>query len=273
MNHIVEANGAKIPQLGLGTWELKGDVCVRIVAEALRLGYRHVDTAEMYGNEEAVGEGVRQSGVKRGDVFVTTKIWHTHLLPSALLQATKESLAKLKFDYVDLLLLHWPNTDVPLAETIGALNEAKDKGLAKHIGVANFTVDLIRQAVGFSQAKLVNDQVEMHPYLDQSKIVAECKRQGMAVTAYSPIVKGEAAEDKALQKIGKAHKKSAAQVSLRFLVQQGIVIIPRTSKVERLSENAAIFDFELSEAEMKEIHGLANPKGRRINPSWSPNWD
>jgi diketogulonate reductase-like aldo/keto reductase len=270
---FVEANGARIPQIGLGTWELRGDVCVRMVAEALRLGYRHIDTAEMYGNEEAVGEGIRQSGIARSETFVTTKVWHTHLERASLLRALKESLSKLKLDYADLYLIHWSNPSVPLAETIGALNEAKKQGLTKYIGVANFTVALVQQAAKLSKAKLVNDQIEMHPYLDQSKVVAECKRQGMSVTAYSPIVKGAATKDETLQKIGAAHGKSAAQVSLRFLVQQGIVVIPRTSKPERLSENAAIFDFQLSDAEMKAIRGLADPNGRRIKPSWSPEWD
>jgi diketogulonate reductase-like aldo/keto reductase len=270
---FIEANGARIPQLGFGTWELRGDVCAKMVAEALKLGYRHIDTAEMYGNEEAVGEGIRAARVAREQIFVTTKVWFTHLERKPLLQAAKESLSKLKLDYADLYLIHWPNKEVPIEETIGALNEAKDIGLTKNIGVANFTVDLVRQAAELSKAKLVNNQIEMHPYLDQSKVVAECKRQGMLVTAYSPIVKGAAAQDKTLQKLGAAHKKSAAQVSLRFLVQQGIIVIPRTSKPERLWENAAIFDFELSNAEMKAIRALANPNGRRINPSWAPAWD
>jgi diketogulonate reductase-like aldo/keto reductase len=270
---FVEANGARIPQIGLGTWELRDDVCVKMVAEALRRGYRHVDTAEMYGNEEAVGEGLRASGIARGEIFVTTKVWHTHLERAALLQAAKESLSKLKLDHVDLYLIHWPNAAVPLEETIAALNEAKEQGLAKHIGVANFTVALVQEAAKLSKAKLVNNQVEMHVYLDQSKVVAGCRRQGLSVTAYSPIVKGAATKDETLQKIGAAHQKSAAQVSLRYLVQQGIIVIPRTSKPERLSENAAIFDFELSDAEMKAIGALADPNGRRIKPSWSPDWD
>ncbi len=270
---LIEANGARIPQLGLGTWELRGDTCAHLVSEALRLGYRHVDTAEMYGNEEAVGEGVRRSGIPRGEVFVTTKVWYAHLERAALLAAAKESLSKLKLDYVDLYLIHWPNAAVPLAESIAALNEVKEQGLAKHIGVANFTVALVREAAKLSKAKLVNNKIEMHVYLDQSKVVAECKKQGLSVTAYSPIVKGAAVQDETLQKIGAAHKKSAAQVSLRFLVQQGIIVIPRTSKPERLQENAAIFDFELSAAEMKAIRALADPNGRRISPSWAPAWD
>ncbi|HVT56124.1 MAG TPA: aldo/keto reductase, partial [Xanthobacteraceae bacterium] len=148
-----------------------------------------------------------------------------------------------------------------------------EQGLAKHIGVANFTAALLREAAKLSKAKLVNNQIEMHVYLDQSKVIAECEKQGMSVTAYSPIVKGAASKDETLQKIGARHKKSAAQISLRYLVQQGIIAIPRTSKPERLSENAAIFDFELSDAEMQAIRALADPNGRRINPSWAPDWD
>jgi 2,5-diketo-D-gluconate reductase B len=270
---FVEANGAKIPQLGLGTWELRGAACARLVEQALRLGYRHLDTAQIYENEAAVGDGLRASGVARGEVFVTTKVWWSHFAAGALERSVEESLKRLKLEAVDLLLLHWPNSSVPLEETIGALNHAKERGLTHHIGVSNFTVVLVEQAVKFSKAKLVTDQVECHPYLDQSKVIAACKRHGLAVTAYSPIAKGAATRDKTLAKIGRTHKKSAAQVCLRYLVQQGIVVIPRTSKLERLSENAEIFDFELSAAETAAIRELANPKGRTISPSWAPAWD
>jgi 2,5-diketo-D-gluconate reductase B len=269
----VEANGAKIPQLGLGTWELRGAACARIVEQALRLGYRHIDTAQIYENETAVGEGLRAAGVARDDVFITTKVWWSRFAAGDLERSVEESVKRLKLDAVDLLLLHWPNSSVPLEETIGALNHAKERGLARHIGVSNFTVALVEQAVKFSRAKLVTDQVECHPYLDQSKVIAACKRHGLALTAYSPIAKGAAPHDKTLAKIGRTHKKTAAQVSLRYLVQQGIVVIPRTSRVERLSENSEIFDFELSAAEMAAIRALAHPKGRGISPSWSPAWD
>lgn len=270
---VVEANGARIPQLGLGTWELRGGLCARIVEQALRLGYRHIDTAEMYDNEREVGEGLRASRLPREALFVTTKIWWTHFDAGALRRATQESLRRLKLDHVDLLLLHWPNPSVPLAETIGALNEMRQRGMARHIGVANFTAELIEAAVKLSAVPLVTDQVEVHPYLDQSKVIAACRHYGLAVTAYSPIAKGSAVRDATLRAIGAAHDKSAAQVSLRYLVQQGIVVIPRTSKIERLSENAAIFDFELTEPEMRAIHALAEPDGRRVDPSWAPDWD
>ncbi len=267
------ANGANIPLLGLGTWDIRGDVCKRIVEQALRLGYRHVDTAQAYENEREVGEGVRNSGVPRDQIHVTTKVWWTQLSPADFLRSTRESLAKLKLDYVDLLLIHWPNPSVPLDQTIAALCKAKRDGMTKHVGISNFPTALIDQAVQYSTEPIATNQVEMHPYLDQSKVLAACKANGIAVTAYSPIVRGKAGDDPVLAKIGRAHKKSVAQVCLRFLVQQGVVVIPRTSKVERLSENSEIFDFELSPAEMAEIRSLSRPDGRMISPSWAPNWD
>ena len=267
------ANGANIPLLGLGTWDIRGDVCKRIVQQALRLGYRHVDTAQAYENEREVGEGIRNSGVPRDQIHVTTKVWWTQLAPADLLRSTRESLAKLKLDYVDLLLIHWPNSSVPLDQSIAALCKAKRDGMAKHVGVSNFTTQLIDQATQYSTEPLATNQVELHPYLDQSKVIAACKEKGMSVTAYSPIVRGKAGDDPVLTKIGNAHKKSVAQVCLRFLVQQGFVAIPRTSKVERLSENSDVFDFELTPAEMSEIHGLTKPDGRMVSPSWAPDWD
>ena len=246
-----------------------------MVDQALRLGYRHVDTAEMYGNESEVGEGLRASGVKRSEVFVTTKVWPANFAPRDLEKSAKQSLAKLRLSEVDLLLLHWPNPNIPLADTLGALCKVKQAGLARHIGVSNFTVALINEAVRLSSEPLVCDQIEVHPFLDQSKVIAACRAHGMAVVAYSPIARGGAKNDKVLDRIGKLHGKTAAQVCLRYLVQQGIVVIPRTSKVERLTENFAIFDFELSPAEMTEIAGLARRDGRVVDYSYSgsPNWD
>jgi 2,5-diketo-D-gluconate reductase B len=269
----VPANGANIPLLGLGTWDIRGAVCRRIVEQAIRLGYRHVDTAAAYENEREVGEGLKNSEVPREQIFVTTKVWYTHLTPADLLRSARESLAKLKLDYVDLLLIHWPNDSVPLDQTIAALCKAKRDGMTKHIGVSNFTTALIDQAVQFSTEPIATNQVELHPFLDQSKVIEACKANGIAVTAYLPIARGKGAGDPVLEKIGRAHRKSEAQICLRYLVQQGIVAIPRTSKVERLSENAEIFDFELSPAEIAEIQGLAKSAGRMVSPSWAPAWD
>ena len=271
----VEAKGASIPLIGLGTWDLRGRACARVVEQALRLGYRHIDTAEMYDNEREVGEGLHASGVKRNAVFVTTKIWPSHFAPRELERAARDCLVRLRLSEVDLLLLHWPNPQIPLAETLGALGKVKRDGLARHIGVSNFTVALIEQATALSSEPLVCNQIECHPYLDQSKVIAACREHGMAVVAYSPIARGNVRNDEVLRRIGATHKKTAAQICLRYLVQQSIVVIPRTSKVERLSENAAIFDFTLSAGEMAEIAALAGRDGRIVNFAFSgdPQWD
>src|SRR5882757_1340805 len=192
---FVEANGAKIPLIGLGTWELRGRTCARLVEQALRLGYRHIDTAQVYENEREVGDGLRASGVRRDEVFITTKVWTSHFAPHDLERSTKESLTRLRVSEVDLLLLHWPNPRIPLSETLGALCKVKQEGLARHIGVSNFTVELIAEAVASSSEPLVCNQFELHPFLDQTKVVAASRAEGMAVTAYSPIARGGAKSD------------------------------------------------------------------------------
>src|SRR6201992_462576 len=216
---FVEANGAKIPSIGLGTWELRGRTCARIVEQAVKLGYRHFDTAQIYENEREVGEGIRASGIKRDEMFVTTKVWTTHFAPNELERSAKESLVKLRMPYVDLLLLHWPNPHVPLSETLGALARVKQASRAKHIGVYNFTVALIEEAVAACPEPLVCNQVEYHPYLEQDKVLCVCASRGWAVVAYSPIAKGRIKSDETLASIGKVHGKTAAQVCLRWLIQ------------------------------------------------------
>ena len=273
--HHIQANGASIPLIGLGTWELRGRSCARLVDAALQLGYRHIDTAEMYDNEREVGEGLRASGIARDDVFVTTKIWPSHFTQRELERAAKASLARLRLGEVDLLLLHWPNPQVSLSETLAALCTVKRMGLARHIGVSNFTVPMVEEAVKLASEPIVCNQIEVHPFLDQSKLIAACRRLGIAIVAYSPIARGGAKNDKVLARIGKTHGKSAAQVSLRFLVQRSIAVIPRTSRIERLAENLAIFDFELSAAQIAEIDALASRDGRIVDYAYSgsPQWD
>ena len=253
---VIEANGASIPTIGLGTWELRGRVCARIVEQALRLGYRHLDTAQMYDNERDVGDGLRMSGVPRSEVFLTTKIWPTHFAPPDLERSARESVARLRVHNVDLLLLHWPSTRVPLAETLGALAKVKREGLARQIGVSNFDVPLLQEAVRLCPERLVCNQIHYHPYLDQSALRRACSELGLAVVAYSPIAKGNVRGDEVLTEIGMRYKKTAAQVALRWLVQQGVSAIPRTSRIERLSENFAIFDFELTPGEMSQIFAI-----------------
>ena len=271
--NFIEANGARIPAIGLGTWELRGRTCARLVEQALRLGYRHIDTAQAYENEREVGDGLRASGVKRDEIFLTTKIWTTHFAAKDLERSAKESLARLRLTEIDLLLLHWPSSQVPLAETLGALARIRQQGLARHIGVSNFTVALIEDAVASCSEPLVCDQVEYHPYLDQTKVKEACARYGMALVAYSPVARGRIKSDSALQQIGERHRKTAAQICLRWLVQQGVAAIPRTSKLERLSENIEIFDFELSDEEMQQVSALGSAAGRLTDFGFAPKWD
>jgi diketogulonate reductase-like aldo/keto reductase len=271
--HFVEAHGAKIPAIGLGTWELSGHSCSRVVEQALRLGYRHIDTAQIYNNERDVGEGIRNSHIRRDQLFIATKVWTTHFAPNDLIRSTKDSLVKLRLSEVDLLLLHWPNPHVPLSETLGALAHARELGMARHIGVSNFTVALLAEAVAVSPAPLVCNQVEYHPFLDQHKVLAACAVHGMALVAYSPIAKGNAKKSEVLTAIGTAHGKSAAQVSLRWLIQQNVAAIPRSSRIERLAQNIDVFDFRLSDDEMQRIFALGSPKGRLTSTATAPEWD
>jgi diketogulonate reductase-like aldo/keto reductase len=274
---VVEANGARIPAIGFGTLTLKDAGCVEAVKAAIGLGYRHIDTAERYGNEAEVGEGLHQglaaAGVKREDVFVTTKVYHDKLAAADFARSFDESLRKLRLPWVDLLLIHWPNPKIALSETIPALCNAKRDGRAKNIGVANFTTALVDEAVRLATEPLVTNQIEVHPFLDQSKVLAACKKHGISVTAYCPLARGKVPGNETLERIGKAHGKSAAQVSLRWLLQQGLIVIPRTAKPDHMSANLAVEDFTLGEAEMAEIGKLKRPDGRVVNPPHAPQWD
>jgi diketogulonate reductase-like aldo/keto reductase len=273
--HRVAANGASIPALGLGTWTLKGEACAEIVDHALKTGYRHLDTAAMYGNEDAVGAGLRASGIARDDVFVTTKVWWTNLAAKDLRKSAEESLKLLDLDQVDLLLIHWPNDSIPLGESIAALNRVKSDGLARHIGVSNFTTRHLADALRLSEAPLVANQVENHPYLDQSKVYRACRDAGMAMVSYCPLYRGGSLfEEPAVREAAERHGKTPGQIVLRWHVQQdGVVAIPRTTKKERLEENFAIFDFALSDEEMAAVSALAGKGARLCDYDFSPKWD
>jgi len=271
----VSAHGAKIPALGFGTWPMKGEECARVVSDALKLGYRHVDTAQGYSNEKEVGDGMADAGVARDRIFITTKIHPEQQGEGALQASLEESLRKLRVDQVDLTLIHWPNPKIPVAEAMKALSDAKRRGLTRHIGLSNFTVALLDEAVKAATEPLVTEQIEYHPYIDQSKMLAALGRHGMAVTAYCPLALGRVIGDPVIEAIGKTHHKTVAQVALRWLIQQGNVIaIPKSSKVERLRENMAVFDFVLSDEEMTAMNGLKKRGLRLINePGWVPKWD
>jgi 2,5-diketo-D-gluconate reductase B len=272
LTRAVTAKGFDIPIVGLGTWMLRGRECARLVEQAIRLGYRHIDTAQMYDNEREVGEGVRNSG-NRAEVIVTTKVQPTLLAPPDLERSVKESLARLRLDHIDLLLIHWPNPRVPLVETLGAMAKMKRQGYARAIGVSNFTLAMLDEANRVSPEPVVCNQIECHPFLDQRKIIEACRRHEMAVIAYSPIARGGARSNDVLARIGKAYGKTAAQVCLRYLVQQEIAVIPRTSKLQRLEENFALFDFALTDQEMDEIRALSKRNDRLVDWTWSPKWD
>ena len=270
---VIESHGARIPILGFGTMTLKEDQCVQLVEASLKLGYRHLDTAQMYGNEREVGSGMRGSGLKREDIFLTTKVWFTQLASGDFERSVDESLERLGLPWVDLLMIHWPNAQVPLSESIAALCKMKKAGLTKHIGVANFNIAMIEEAVKLASQPIAVLQIETHPYLGQSKVIAAARRYGMAVVGYCPLARGKVPAEAVLQRIGKAHGKTPAQVALRFLEQQQIIPIPRTSKRERLAENLGSLDLKLSEAEMAEIAKLQRPNSRIVSPPQAPQWD
>ena len=273
--HRIKANGADIPAIGMGTWTLKGDQCAELVAAAIDVGYRHIDTAAMYANEDAVGRGIAGSGIARDDIFVTTKVWWTDIAPGDLERSAEQSLARLGLDHVDLLLIHWPNPRIPVADSIGALNRVRERGLARNIGVSNFTTALLDEALRASDAPLVADQVEYHPMLNQDKVHAACRKAGMAMVSYCPLYRGGALFDRP-EIVGPARRlgKAPAQIVLRWHVQQdGVVAIPRTTRRERLAENLAVFDFELDAAEMDAISALSSANSRICDFEFSPRWD
>src|SRR3954462_10807523 len=250
---IVEAHGARIPIVGFGSMRLKEDAGREAIASAIRVGYRHIDTAAFYGNEKEVGDAIKASGVKRGEIFLTTKVRDNNLKADDFARSLENSLRLLDVPQVDLLLIHWPNPNVPAAESIGALNKAKRDGLTRHIGVCNYTVALLDEAWGVTKELLVTNQIEVHPFLDQTKVIAASRRHGMSITAYCPIARGRVPGNPVLERVGAAHGKTASQVSLRWLTQQGIIVIPGSGKPERQKENYNVLDFSLTSAEMDEI--------------------
>jgi diketogulonate reductase-like aldo/keto reductase len=270
----VEAKGVRIPQIGFGTWELRGGECARMVQEALRIGYRHLDTAQVYENEAEVGEGLKAVGLPRDEVFVTTKLALRLTEPKDFERAAKDSLTRLKLSEVDLLLLHWPPLPpLDFDETMENFVRLRSLGLTRNLGVSNFTVSQLEQLARISREPVICNQIEVHPFLDQTKVLAACRRHGIAGVAYSPIARGRTMGNDVLERIGRKHGKSSAQVSLRWLIQQDLVVIPRTSSPDRAQEDFEVFDFELEQDEMLAITRLARPDGRIVNPAWAPAWD
>jgi 2,5-diketo-D-gluconate reductase B len=260
-----------VPRVGIGTWQVAGPDATEAVADALDTGYRHVDTARMYGNEREVGEGLAASGVPREDVWLTTKVWHDDATAAGVRSSAEGSLRDLRTDYVDLLLLHWPNPDVPIGETIGALSALRDEGKARQIGVSNFPTALVEEAL--RHGPVFCNQVEYHPYLAQPELLAQAREHDLLLTAYSPFAHGRLLGDPVLREIGAAHGKSPGQVALRWLLDQPqVVAVPKASSHDRRAENLDVFDFELSDDERDEIAVLDHGR-RTADPPWSPAWD
>ncbi|WP_340098411.1 aldo/keto reductase [Salinibaculum salinum] len=253
----VSAGDAEIPALGVGTFELSGVECRRTVETALELGYRHVDTAEYYDNETAVGAGIERAPVDRDEVFLTTKVWRSNLAAEDVRPAVEASLDRLGVDYVDLLLIHWPHPRVPVSETLSVMEDLCDDGLVNHLGVSNFTRSQLTEAIDIADVPLVTDQVLYHPLTDQRALQQFCVDANVALTAYSPLARGAVVGREELSQIGQRYEKTAAQVAIRWLVQQEqVMAIPRSTSRDHLAQNLAVFDFELTDEEMTRIHEL-----------------
>lgn len=265
-------NGDKVPGLGFGTWQLKDAECRNAIETALDAGYRHIDTAQAYENENEVGETLATSGIPREEIFLTTKVWHEQLTEVGVKKSFQESLKKLKVEYVDLLLIHWDNEDVPMQQTISAMNDLEVEGTVKHIGVSNFTVPKLEEAAKASSSPLFANQIEYHPFLTQDPIRSWCLEQGVLVTAYCPIARGKVMEEPVLKEIGEAHGKSPVQVTLRWMLQQPkLLAIPKSADPDHIRANIDIFDFTLSPGEMDRIFDLERGE-RLIDPSFAPDW-
>ena len=266
-NLVFPGEAGSMPALGFGTSPMTGGLSADTVAAALKAGYRHIDTARKYGTERAVGEAIRVSGVPRNDIFLTTKVSHENLRASDFAKSVDESLAALKVDYVDLLLIHWPNPEIALSETMPALAKVKRRGLARHIGIANFNVALLEQAIKLCPEPLAALQAEYHPYLDQSKLLAAVRRHGLVFIAYCPLGRGRLFGDPVLAEIAGKRGRSVAQIALRWLLQQDVAAIPFSSKPQRIADNFNVFDFTLTDDEMKRIAALKRSDGRVANPA------
>jgi 2,5-diketo-D-gluconate reductase B len=268
------AHGATLPAIGYGTMELPQRPA-ELVAFAIKAGYRAIDTARKYGTEERVGEGIRASGIARNELFVTTKVTEENAREADFLKSAETSLKALGLDYVDLLLVHGPQPKVPFAETLGALAKAKRSGMARHIGVSNFTIAMVDEAVRICPEPLVTNQIEYHAYLPQDRMIAALARHGMILTAYCPVARGELLTDPVIVEVAKAHNKTPAQIALRWLIQQPMVAaVPRALEEAHIKDNLDVFDFTLSGDEMKRISALRSRNLRIANPPQrAPKWD
>ncbi len=265
-----------MPAVGYGTMLFpEPEHAVDLIVHAIESGYRHIDTARKYGSEQWVGEAIRASGINRDELFVTTKVTEEDAHAADFARSVDTSLETLGLDHVDLLLIHWPQPRVPLEETLGALAKAKRDGLARHIGVSNFTIALLDEAVKVCPEPLVTNQIEYHAYIRQDRLIAACKRHELLVTCHVPLARGTLLDDPVIVAVAAAHGKTAAQVALRWLVQQpDIAVVPRALSFTEIEENIGLFDFTLSDDEMEQIGTLRDKNRRLVDPEVRrPVWD
>ena len=269
----LKTQGINLPRLGLGTFRMQGDVCRAAVESALGLGYRHIDTAEMYGNEEAIGAAIAGSGIARKDLHVTTKVWHENLAPDAIRRAFDASLKKLRLDHVDLYLVHWPSRKMNLPEIFETLLKLRQDGRTRAIGVANFNLALLKTVVEEIQAPIACNQIEYHVMLDQTPVRRYLASKSIPLVAYCPLAQGKVASDPTLLTIGRKHGASAAQVALKWLLDQdGVAAIPKASRPESQQANLDALHVGLDDEDLKAIALL--PKDRRcVSPGFAPAWD
>lgn len=267
MKNLKFKNGNIVPALGFGTWKLSGQTALEATKKALEIGYRHVDTADKYENHKEVGQALKASGINRKEIFLTTKVWYSELEPSSLRKSVQRFLEELQTDYIDLLLIHWPNKAVSVEETLREMNQLKAKGIIKNIGVSNFTVNHLKDCLK-TGIEVVNNQVELHPTFAQSQLHQFCEENGIILTAYSPLGRGADLELPVLVEIAAKYNKTVPQVILNWIVSRGIIAIPKATSEAHIRENFEALDFEMSEEDMEDIDSL-DKNERLIKPEWN----
>jgi len=266
MKNFIFKNNKEIPSLGLGTWKLLGDECIKAVKHATGIGYKHIDTADMYKNHKEVGKGIKESGIKCEDLFVTSKIWSDNYVKEDIRPTCERMLNEIGLEYFDLLLMHWPDKSKPLEETLKALNEIKEEGLIRSIGVSNFTINHIKDALA-TGVEFVTNQVEFHPSLNQKELKEFCEDNKILITAYSPLARGADLELDAIKNLAEKYKKTPAQIVINWSIANGMITIPKSASLARIEENLAALDFELAKKDIALIDGL-NTDNRVSNPDF-----
>lgn len=261
-------SGHEIPILGLGTWQLKGETCKQAIKTAIELGYTHIDTAWIYDNQSEIGEALKEMNIEREKYFITSKVWMEDLSYENVIAECAETLHDLQLEYLDMYLIHWPNNKFPVKDTLRAFKDLVDQGKVKSIGVSNFTIKHLKEALEVSDVPISTNQVEFHSHLYQKELLDFCKEKGIVLTAYSPIARGEILNDPVLTEVANKHNKSTAQVALKWLEQKDIVIIPKASSKEHLEDNMDLFDWELTEEEIDQIDNIKT-QSRLIDPAFA----